>query len=102
MAERNEYPLILKINHHEIHRVIIDQHYKESHPDVTDAIILDLIRSIDGEDFLIEAERGNFQYFKAEPVFKDQAPYRLVMLLCVFDDYLGVLNAFRVDRNKNE
>lgn len=102
MAVRNEYPLQLVINHRQIKRVIVDQHYKEKHPDVTDEIILELIRSIDGEDFLVEGERGNFQYFTAEPVFKDDNPYRLVMMLCIFDDYLGVINAFRVDRSKHE
>lgn len=90
------------INHRQIKRVIIDQHYKERHPDVTDETILELIQSIDGNDFLIESERGDFQYFTAEPVFKDDSPYRLVMMLCIFDDYLGVINAFRVDRSKHE
>ncbi|MCB0367723.1 MAG: hypothetical protein H6624_20230 [Bdellovibrionaceae bacterium] len=102
MAVRNEYPLRLMINHRQIKRVIIDQHYKERHPDVTDETILELIQSIDGNDFLIESERGDFQYFTAEPVFKDDSPYRLVMMLCIFDDYLGVINAFRVDRSKHE
>lgn len=63
---------------------------------------MELIRTIDGEDYPIEAERGEFQYFAAEPVFNDESPYRLVMVLCVFDDYLGVINAFRVDRSKYE
>jgi len=102
MSDRKEYSLQLTINHHQINRVIIDQHYKIKHPDVTDKIILDLIRTIDGEDYPIEAERGDFQYFTAEPVFKDESPYRLVMVLCVFEDYLGVINAFRVDRSKYE
>jgi hypothetical protein len=102
MAERKEYNQRLKINHHQIRLVIIDQHYKENHPDVTDEIILDLVRSLDGEDFPIESERGDFQYFTVEPVFKDDAPYRIVMVLCIYDDYLGVINAFRVDRSKYE
>ena len=99
MAERKEYPLQIKINHHDIQRVIIDQHYKEKHPEVTDAIILELVQSLNGEDFPVEQQRGDFEYFTAEPVFKDNAPYRLVMVLCIFEDYLGVINAFRVDRS---
>ena len=102
MTARNEYPLKLKINHHDINRVILDQHYKEKHPDLTDQIILELIRSLDGEDFPIENERGDFQYFTAEPVFKDDSPYGIVMGLCFFDDYLGVINTFRVARSKHE
>lgn len=102
MSDRKEYSLQLTINLHQIKRVIIDQHYKIKHPDVTDEIILDLIRTIDGQDYSIEDERGDFQYFTAEPVYKDDSPYRLVMVLCIFEDYLGVINAFRVDRSKYE
>lgn len=100
MSNRNEYPLKLTINHRKLNRVIIDQHYKIKHQDVTDEIILDLVRSLDGEDYPVESERGEFEYFTAEPVFKDDNPYRLVMVLCIFDDYLGIINAFRVDRSK--
>lgn len=102
MTERNEYPLNLVINHNRIKRVIIDQHYKDKHPSVTDEIILDLVRTLDGEDFPVESERGEYQYFAVEPVYQNERPYRLVMLLCNFEDYLGVINAFRVDRRKYE
>lgn len=102
MSDRKEYPLELSINGRTLTRVIIDQHYKVNHPDITDQIILDLVLSLSGEIFPIEAFDDDFEYFTAEPVFRDQAPYRVVMVLCVFDDYLGVINAFRVDRSKYE
>lgn len=73
-----------------------------NHPDVTDEIIIELIRSLDGEVFPVESEVDNFQYFTAEPVFRDQNPYRVIMVLCIFDDYLGVINAFRVNRSRHE
>ena len=99
MTDRKEYPLKIRINSRDLNRVIIDQHYSEKHSEsVDDKTILDLIKTLDGEDFLIESERGDFQYFTAEPVFKDDAPYRIIMVLCIHDDYLGVINAFRVDR----
>jgi len=78
---------------------VIDQHYKEKHSEsITDAIILELVKELDGEIFPIEIERADFQYFTAEPVFRNEAPYRLILVLYVYDDYLGVVNAFRVDR----
>ena len=61
---------------------------------------MELVQSLNGEDFPVEQLLGDFEYFTAEPVFKDSAPYRLVMVLCIFEDYLGVINAFRVDRSK--
>lgn len=102
MSERNEYPLHVIVNHRSLTRVVIDQHYKEKHPDVSDELIIELVKSISGEEFLVESEVDGFQYFTAEPVFNNDSPYRLVMLLCIFDDYLGVINAFRVDRSNYE
>ncbi len=98
MSKRNEYPLKLKINGRSLCRVIIDQHYKEKHSEITDMLILDLVQTIDGENFLIESEKDGFQYFAVEPVIYEEKPYRLVLLLYVHDDFLGVINAFRVKR----
>lgn len=99
MSDRTEYPLILTVNGRKVSRVVIDQHYKEKHSEsITDEIILELVKELDGGVFPIEIERADFQYFTAEPVFRDEAPYRLILVLYVHDDYLGVVNAFRVDR----
>ena len=46
----------------------------------------------------IEMERNGFQYFRVEPVIFDEKPYRLVLVMYVSDDCLGVVNAFRVER----
>jgi hypothetical protein len=88
------------INGRSLSRVIIDQYYKDKHKEVTDEIILDLIREIDGENYDIESEKGGFQYFTVEPVYFKEKPYRLILLLCIHDDFLGVINAFRVQRKK--
>ena len=99
MSIRKEYPISIEINGHKLSRVVIDQHYKDNHAEsINDDLILDLVKSIDGETFAVDSKRGDFEYFVAEPVLNQERPYRLVMLLCIFDDYLGVINAFRVDR----
>jgi hypothetical protein len=90
----------MQINHRKIDRVIIDQHYKEKHPDITDEVILELVKSINEEDFAINERHEDFEYFTAEPVYIEDSPYRLVMVLCFFDNYLGIINAFRVNRSK--
>jgi len=99
---RNEYALTITINHRIIRRVIIDQHYRENHSEsVNDELILDLVKVMDGEILDIEIERSGFQYFKVEPIYpgKSQSqPYRLILVICIHDDYLGVINAFRVNR----
>lgn len=38
-----------------------------------------------------------FSYFTVEPVLREEKPYRLILLLCFSDDYLGVINAYRVN-----
>jgi len=93
---RPEYPLKLTVNGHEISRVVIDQHYKENHPELSDPLILELVKELDGRFFAVEAVRGDFEYFRAEPLFLDSKPHRVIFLLCVGDDFLGVVNAFRV------
>lgn len=95
---RPEYPLKLTINSRKLSRVVIDQHYRERHSEsITDQLILELVRELDGRNFPIERVNGEFSYFTVEPVFREDKPYRLILLLCLSDDYLGVINAFRVD-----
>ena len=98
--DRPEYRLKLKINDRDISRILIDQHYREKHSDLDDQIILTLLRKLDGENFPVEMIRGEFEYFRAEPVMLDRKPYRVIMVLCVSDDFLGVINAFRVDERR--
>lgn len=102
VAKRNEYLLHIEISQRKISKVIVDQHYKKKHSDVTDEVILELVRSLDNEVFPVEAEEDGYEYFTAEPVFQNKKPYRLVMVLCIYEDYLGVINAFRVNRKKYE
>ena len=94
--DRPEYPLKLTVNGRPITRVLIDQHYKEKHTELTDPLILDLVLELNGKFFDVEAVRGDFEYFRAEPVVLANKPYRVIFLLCIGEDFLGVVNAFRV------
>lgn len=96
--ERPEYLLQLTINERQVSRILIDQHYREKHDDLNDLLILELVKKLDRQSFPVEVRRGEFEYFRAEPVVLNDKPYRIVMVLCVSDDFLGVVNAFRVDR----
>ena len=98
MPKRNEYSLKLKINNRILSRVVIDQHYQVKHPEMNDELILELVSSLNEGNFVIENEKNGFEYFTVDPVVLNEKPYRLVLLLYVFDDFLGVVNAFRVKR----
>ncbi len=98
MSERPEYPVKITINGRNLNRVVIDQHYRLKHGDsMTDEIILDLVKTLDGKKFPPERIQGENEYFTVEPVYRLEKPYRVVLVLCLTDDYLGVVNAFRVD-----
>ena len=95
-VERNEYKILLSLNNRPITRVVIDQHYKISHPEMSDELVLDLVKTIDGLSLNKEAEKDGFEYFKIDPLYFLEKPYRLIFLICIGEDYLGVINAFRV------
>jgi hypothetical protein len=103
-VKRKEYKTSLKINGKNINSIIIDRHYRIKHKDtVDDGLILELVKKLDNGIFRIEKSNGDFQYFAVEPVYDDREnPYRLVLLLCASDDYIGVINAFRVRKKSYE
>ena len=63
---RPEYPLEITINEQKISRVIIDQHYREKHTDLDDEMILEMVRSLNGESFPIETAQGDYEYFRVQ------------------------------------
>lgn len=94
---RPEYALRLSINEREISRVLIDQHYRDKRSDLNDQKILEMVKTLDGQNFPIETVRGGYEFFRVEPVYFGEKPYRLVLVLYLSDDFLGVVNAFRVN-----
>lgn len=97
-GQRHEYPIQIIFNGKEIRRVLIDQHYLEGHAEsMDDKLILKLVKTLGGEIFPVEEEDDGFQYFTVEPVFHASKPYRVILVMCLQDDFLGVINAFRVN-----
>lgn len=78
---------------------IIKENHSES---ISDDLILNVVKTIDGRFFEVAEELGDFQYFKTEPVYFDDKPYRLIFLLYLYEDSLGVINCFRVPRRKHD
>jgi hypothetical protein len=98
VKQRPQYPLKITINGRNLNRVVIDQHYRLKHgQSMNDEIILDLVKTMDGKKFPPEKIQGENEYFTVEPVYRLEKPYRVVLVLCLTDDYLGVVNAFRVN-----
>ena len=98
MSWRARYPLLVCFNERIFRRVIIDQHYKKKHSDsVNDQLILELVSTLNGQSFTSEAKQDDYDFFKIEPVRWKNKSYRLILTLSRSDDFIGVINAFRVE-----
>lgn len=97
--ERREYQLAIIFNKRHFIRVVIDPHYEKNHPDVTDQLVLDLVRLLDGVESDPVGENDGFKYF-AETMAWQGKTYRIVLAFCE-EDFLGVINAFRVKEMKS-
>jgi hypothetical protein len=96
--ERREYPLVIIFNKRRFTRVVVDSHYETNHPDITDQLILELVRLVDGSESDPVGENYEFKYF-AETLTWQGKTYRIVLTYCE-EDFLGVINAFRVKEMK--
>lgn len=97
MFDRREYSVEMSLNGRSFKRVIIDQHYQLKHSDsMNDEIIIGLVKTLGGEELIPESRQGDFEFFKVEPVIWKSKSYRVILTLCVSDDFIGVINAFRV------
>lgn len=103
MLGRITYDLRIIVNGRVLNRVTIDQHYKHKHSDsINDLLILRLVKQLDGKDIQLEAKTESYEYFTVEPIFLSDKPYRLVFTICMYDNFLGVINAFRINRRNYE
>jgi hypothetical protein len=83
-----------------INEVVIDGHYREKHGSyIDDNKILEIVRRLDGRKQLPDTEVGGFSYFASLLEYQGKR-YRLVWLLEKQTIYLGVINAYRDDRER--
>ena len=98
-AMRDEFtikPII--VNGQAIKKVIVDQHLRK-HPDITDDMILDLVRELDGGEFQPDDVKPPFEYYVTlERLGENQ--YRMVWLLEKNEIYIGVITVYLDERNE--
>jgi hypothetical protein len=85
----------LVVNGRQIDEVVIDPHYKEKHPDISDALILDLVKGLDGREFQVQERAGKWEFFMLDRIEYGGKLYRLVWCLHDSFPFLGVVNCFR-------
>lgn len=95
MSKRRTYPADLVINGRPIQEIVIDPHYETKHDDINDALILELVYSLNGREFQADSRDGEWEYFMLDRIDHQSKQYRLVWCLrdtCLF---IGVVNCFR-------
>ena len=96
--QRREYSVTLTFNQRTFIKVIIDPHYEEKHSDINDSLILELVKLLDGTEAEAEDETNGFKYFAREMFWRSKK-YRIILTYCE-EDFLGVINVFRVKERK--
>jgi len=93
------YPLrkLLVINERLIEQIIISSHYEISHPYLTDEIILELVKKLDGKTFQVEDKKSNpnREFFSQDRIGYQGYKYKLVWLLWEKGSNLGVIACYR-------
>ena len=94
--KRREYGISIKVNEVHIKKVIIDPHFEEKHADsITDEIIVELVKTLDGQKIVPDDENPPYTYFTTDKIELDGKFYKLVWLLEDDQIYIGVVNAYR-------
>ena len=98
MGNRREYSIKISLNQRRFTSLVIDPHYEKNHPDITDQIILELVKQLEGTESDPEDEKDGFAYFARELRLNEKT-YRVVITYCD-EPFLGIVNAFRVREKK--
>ena len=94
--KRREFAVSIVVNHVRITKIIIDPHYEEKHAaSISDEIILELAKTLDGQIFVPDDVAPPFSYFRTDGIELNGRLYRLIWLLEENQIYIGVVNAYR-------
>lgn len=93
---RREYVINITVNEVLITKVIIDPHYEEKHSEsVNDEIIVNLVKTLDGQNFEPDDEKPPYSYYVTDGIVLNDKAYKLIWLLEDHEIYIGVINAYR-------
>ena len=77
MSEKKVYSLSLEVNGCSFQKVEISQHYQKKHADITDELILELLKLfVDKKDF--QPDKLTTDYFVLEKILHVGKKYKLV------------------------
>jgi len=92
--EKKTYSLPLKVNGYSFQKVDISRHYQKKHSDITDELILELLRLfVDKKDF--QPDKLTTDYFVLERVLHHGKKYKLVWQIKDKNTFT-VVNCYRI------
>lgn len=93
---RRDYDISIIVNRQQISRVVIDPHYEQKHSEsISDEIVLELVKTLDGQVIAPEDVSPPYSYFVTDRIELKGRFYKLVWLLEDDQIYVGVINAYR-------
>src|SRR2546429_9179339 len=97
--ERRQYDVSIIINGKNISHLIIDPHYLKKHgQSVSDEIIVELVKMLDGREFISEMiDVSGFEYYVEDKMKFKGRTYKLIWLLHDDEIYIGIVNCYRRD-----
>ena len=94
IEERKTYTLNIETNGYSFSKVEISQHYQEKHPDITDELILELLKwFVDQKDF--QPDKLTTDYFVLEKILHLGKKYKLVWQIENQNSFI-VVNCYRI------
>ena len=76
-ANKATYPLKLEVNGYQLSEVVISHHYQAKHTDITDELILELLRLfVDKRTF--QPDKLTTDYFVLEKILYQGKKYKLI------------------------
>jgi len=92
--EKKTHSLSLETNGYSFQQVEISQHYKKKHPDITDELILELLKLfVDKRDF--QPDKLTTDYFVLEKILNLGKKYKLVWQIENGKTFI-VVNCYRI------
>lgn len=92
--ERKIYPFSIEVNGYQFSEVIVNQHYQEKHSDITDELILELLRLfVDEKTF--QSDKLTTDYFVLEKIIHQDKKYKLIWQIENQNSFI-VVNCYRI------
>jgi hypothetical protein len=92
--DKKNYPLNLEVNGYQFSQVDISQHYKEKHPDITDELILELLKLfVDKRTF--QPDKLTTDFFVLEKILHQDKKYKLVWQIKNKNTFI-IVNCYRI------